>query len=113
MHPLRRIVPTDQRIGGGPKGFIQLPEPHPDGVAALRTLRNFDGYQVLGEELPFIASAIEEQWYEDKSLPTDLDQLKGALFYMGRKAHFTDGYPDKDDVPFLEALVRAIAAGGK
>jgi hypothetical protein len=113
MHPLRRIVPTDQRIGGGPKGFIQLPEPHPDGVAALRTLRNFDGYQVLGEELPFIASAIEEQWYEDKSLPTDLDQLKGALFYMGRKAHFTDGYPDEEDVPFLEALVRAIAASGR
>ena len=113
MHPLRRIVPTDRHIGGERKGFIELPTPHPDGVAALRTLKNFDGYQVLGEELTFIAHAIEEQWYEDKSLPTDLDQLKGALFFMNRKMHFVDGYPDKDDVPFLEALVRAIAAGEK
>ena len=80
---------------------------------AIRTLKNFDGYQVLGEELTFIAHAIEEQWYEDKSLPTDLDQLKGALFFMNRKMHFVDGYPDKGDVPFLEALVRAIAAGEK
>jgi hypothetical protein len=46
-------------------------------------------------------------------LPTDLDQLKGALFFMNRKMHFVDGYPDKDDVPFLEALVRAIAAAEK
>ena len=113
MSALQRIVPTDRNIGGERKGFIELPNPHPDGVAALRTLKNFDGYQVLGEELTFIAHAIEEQWYEDKSLSTDLDQLKGALFFMNRKMHFVDGYPDKDDVPFLEALVRAIAAGEK
>ena len=112
---LPRIVPTNKRIGGEPKRIISLPifEPHPDGLAAFRTLKNFDGYKVLGEELPFIANAIEEQWYEDKSLPTDVDQLKGALFYMNRKMRFTDGYPGEEDVPFLQALVRAIEAGEK
>ena len=112
---LPRIVPTNKRIGGEPKRIISLPifEPHPDGLAAFRTLKNFDGYKVLGAELPFIANAIEEQWYEDKSLPTDVDQLKGALFYMNRKMRFTDGYPGEEDVPFLQALVRAIEAGEK
>ena len=112
---LPRIVPTNQRIGGEPKRILEFPniEPHPDGIAAFRTLKNFDGYKVLGEELPFIANAIEEQWYEDKSLPTDVDQLKGALFYMNRKMRFTDGYPGEEDVPFLQALVRAIEAGEK
>jgi hypothetical protein len=113
MPPLRRIVPTNQHIGGEPKRFLELPqmEPHPDGVAAFRTLKDFDGYKVLGDELAFIAHAIEEQWYEDMSLPTDVDQLKGALFFMSRKMRFVDGYPDEEDVPFLQALVRAIEAG--
>lgn len=60
-----------------------------------------------------IANAVTEQWYEDKSLPTDVDQLKGTLFYLWRQSRFIDGYPGEEDVPFLQALVRAIAAGGK
>ena len=55
-----------------------------------------------------IANAIIEQWYEDKTLPTDKDQLKGTLFYLWRQSRFIDGFPDDDDVPFLQALVAAI-----
>jgi hypothetical protein len=109
---LSRIVPTNKKINGDPKTIIQLPliEPHPDGVAAFRTLKDFDGYKVLGEDLAPIANAISEQWYEDKSLPTDVDQLKGTLFYLWRQSRFIDGYPGEEDVPFLEALVNAIRA---
>lgn len=108
--PMRRIVPTDKTIGGAPKTAIQLPniEPHPDGIAAFRKVANFDGYKVLGEDLAPIANAIIEQWYEDKTLPTDKDQLKGTLFYLWRQSRFIDGFPDRDDVPFLQALVAAI-----
>ena len=108
--PMRRIVPTDKTIGGAPKTAIQLPniEPHPDALAAFRKVANFDGYKVLGEDLAPIANAIIEQWYEDKTLPTDKDQLKGTLFYIWRQSRFIDGFPDKDDVPFLQALVAAI-----
>jgi hypothetical protein len=108
--PMRRIVPTDKTIGGAPKTAIQLPniEPHPDGITAFRKVANFDGYKVLGEDLAPIAHAIIEQWYEDKSLPTDKDQLKGTLFYLWRQSRFIDGFPDDDDVPFLQALVAAI-----
>jgi hypothetical protein len=108
--PMRRIVPTDKTIGGAPKTAIQLPniEPHPDGIAAFRKIANFDGYKVLGEDLAPIANAIIEQWYEDKTLPTDKDQLKGTLFYLWRQSRFIDGFPDDDDIPFLQALVAAI-----
>jgi hypothetical protein len=108
--PMRRIVPTDKTIGGAPKTVIQLPniEPHPDGIAAFRKIANFDGYKVLGEDLAPIANAIIEQWYEDKTLPTDKDQLKGTLFYLWRQSRFIDGFPDDDDIPFLQALVAAI-----
>jgi hypothetical protein len=108
--PMRRIVPTDKTIGGAPKTAIQLPniEPHPDGIAAFRKVANFDGYKVLGEDLAPIANAIIEQWYLDKTLPTDKDQLKGTLFYLWRQSRFIDGFPDDDDVPFLQALVAAI-----
>ena len=108
--PMRRIVPTDKTIGGVTKTAIQLPniEPHPDGIAAFRKIANFDGYKVLGEDLAPIANAIIEQWYEDKTLPTDKDQLKGTLFYLWRQSRFIDGFPDDDDIPFLQALVAAI-----
>jgi hypothetical protein len=108
--PMRRIVPTDKTIGGAPKTAIQLPniEPHPDGIAAFRKVATFDGYKVLGEDLAPIANSIIEQWYEDKTLPTDKDQLKGTLFYLWRQSRFIDGFPDDDDVPFLQALVAAI-----
>jgi hypothetical protein len=108
--PMRRIVPTDKTIGGAPKTAIQLPniEPHPDGIAAFRKVATFDGYKVLGEDLAPIANAIIEQWYEDKTLPTDKDQLKGTLFYLWRQSRFIDGFPDDDDIPFLQALVAAI-----
>jgi hypothetical protein len=112
---MRRIVPTNQHIGGEPKKIISLPfiAPHPDGVAAFRTLKNFNGYKVLGEDLAPIANAIAKQWYEDKSLPNDVDQLKGALFYESRRAKFIDGFPGEVDVPYLQALVAAIEAGEK
>jgi hypothetical protein len=108
--PMRRIVPTDKTIGGAPKTAIQFPniEPHPDGIAAFRKVATFDGYKVLGEDLAPIANAIIEQWYEDKTLPTDKDQLKGTLFYLWRQSRFIDGFPDDDDIPFLQALVAAI-----
>ena len=107
---MRRIVPTDKTIGGAPKTAIQLPsiELHPEALAAFRKVANFDGYKVLGEDLAPIANAIIEQWYEDKTLPTDKDQLKGTLFYIWRQSRFIDGFPDEDDVPFLQALVAAI-----
>jgi|GEM_PF-2227560 len=109
-----RIVPRNRKLGGGPK-IMQVPyiAPHPDGVAAFRTLKNFNGYKVMGEDLAPISNAIAEQWYEDETLPTEVDQLKGTLFYMSRKAKFIDGFPDEEDVPFLQALVAAIAASEK
>jgi hypothetical protein len=112
MPPLRRIVPTDKNIDGSPKTITYLPyiEPHPDGVAAFKKVGNFDGYKVLGEELVHIASAIAEEWNTNRTLPTDLDQLKGTLFYLSRMSRFVDGYPSEDDVPFLQALVAAIEA---
>jgi len=101
-------------VRSGPK-IMQLPyiAPHPDGVAAFRTLKNFNGYKVMGEDLAPISNAIAEQWYEYKTLPTEVDQLKGALFFMSRKAKFVDGYPAEEDVPFLQALVAAIEASQK
>jgi len=111
---LARIVPRNKKLGGGPK-IMQLPyiAPHPDGVAAFRTLKGFNGYKVMGKDLAPISNAIAEQWYEDKTLPTEVDQLKGALFFMSRKAKFVDGYPADEDVPFLQALVAAIEASQK
>jgi len=109
-----KILPRRADVVAGVRPEIfQMPyiAPDPDGVAAFKTLKGFNGYKVLGEDLTPIAHAIEEQWYQDKTFPTDLDQLKGTLFYMSRKRKFVDGYPGKGDVPFLQALVAAIEAG--
>ena len=82
--------------------------PHPDAQKYFSKVGKFDGYQVLGKELPFIAKAVTEHWYETGELPTELEQLKGTLFYAWRSSRFIDGFPDDGDMPFLKALADAI-----
>jgi len=96
--------------GQSGRKIISLPVglPYPEARKYFSKVGNFNGYEVFGEELAFIAKAVTEHWYETGELPNELDQIKGTLFYVWRSSRFIDGFPDETDVPFLKALADAI-----
>lgn len=93
-----------------PKKFISLPpqEFNSESLELFRTIGKFDGYKVFGKDLGKIATEIADNWHSGIPLPEDLIKLRGALFFESRRAHFTDGYPDKSDLPYLREIVRHI-----
>lgn len=108
----RPALPLLRPPANDPKSIIAMPisMPHPDAGKYFSKVAKFNGYEVLGEDLAPIANAIAEHWHETGELPTEIDQVKGALFFAWRSARFTDGYPSDSDMPYLKALADAIDA---
>lgn len=96
--------------GQSGRKIISLPIglPYPEARKYFSKVGSFNGYEVFGEELSSIAKAVTEHWYERGELPSELDQIKGTLFYAWRSSRFIDGFPDETDIPFLKALADAI-----
>jgi hypothetical protein len=111
---LSRIISTDKaaKHRGKIMELISIPVP-PEAQKAFRKINQFNGYEVFGEDLEKIAMSVTKQWYEEETLPADLNLIKGTLFLFSRKSHFIDGFPSEEDLPFLRALANAIDAEEK
>jgi hypothetical protein len=110
---LPRIIRTDNPANRGKViGLISIPVP-PEAQKAFRKINQFNGYEAFGEDLEKITISVTKQWYEDGTLPSDINLIKGTLFLYSRKSHFIDGFPSEEDVPFLQALAAAIDAEEK
>lgn len=94
---------------------VSLPDIEINPIAKdyFKKISNFNGYEILGEELIPIANAIAEEWTSSGAITGELEQIKGALFVAWRTSHFTDGYPSDSDLDFIKALSDAIDAAEK
>ncbi|MFN8027711.1 MAG: hypothetical protein U0W40_15520 [Acidimicrobiia bacterium] len=65
----------------------------------------YDGYGLHGgvSGVADIGERVEQQW-RDGSLPADLDELRAALFFVQRAAHWNGNF----DLSFARALIEQI-----
>ena len=75
----------------------------------------FDGYKLNGDEdtgfqnCAEIANNAKDVWYETKTLPDSLHDLRSCLFFEQRRYHHTGGTLfGSDDIKYFVALVGRI-----
>jgi hypothetical protein len=89
---------------------VSLPDelPTEEVMAIFRKVSMFNGYKVFGDQLANIAETISAEWHKSGELPSDIEQIKGALFFEWRR-NYDSGYPPKGrDLRYLQALGTVI-----
>jgi len=82
-----------------------------DVLKIFRKVSSFNGYEVFGDDLASVASAVAEIWVNTGGLPDEIEKIKGALFFEFRRSHHTGQYPEGNDLLYVKALGRAIDKG--
>ena len=85
---------------------ISLPNENPtdEVLAIFRKVNLFNGYKVFGDQLAQIAESISADWHKTGEFPSDIEQIKGALFFEWRRSHHTGQYPEGEDLKYVKAL---------
>ena len=85
----------------------------PEDVTPLNTFwlfcHTFNGYEAFNNEgCGLMANKALQTWENEQSLPQDLSELRGCLFFEARRwRHF--GYdPDPQTLFYLKALLEAL-----
>jgi hypothetical protein len=100
-------------------GFVDVP----DSSCSVRDIHEFaltyEGYS-RGGFIPAAetANAALSKWYDTRTLPNDLDELRTCLFFEQRRHRYMDsgfGGPADPNEPYLRAVVEKIreVSGGR
>src|SRR5215210_9159337 len=103
----------DRQIANEGLNDSLLPPPGADWSVLVFFAGTLNGYDALGdpdstERLQGFANATMGRWRATGELPTDLTQLRIALFAEQRRDHFSDSAADPEVLRYVHALVEAI-----
>jgi len=97
--------------GAVPNGRL-APDAVPCHGASWEALEEFalsyDGY-AYWSDVDELARRALQRWTRDKSLPPQLDELRGCLFYEERRWHHFGREPQGRSRQYMDALLDAIA----
>lgn len=99
--------------------FVVVPDPSCSVYDIHRFALTFDGYG-RGGFVPAAetANAALSEWYDSRTLPDDLDELRTCLFFEQRRHRHMDsgfGGPADPNEPYLRAVLEKIreVSGGR